>query len=217
MTKTALIAGATGMTGKLLLKKLLDSNHYNKVIVLLRKPVAIENPKAEVLIVNFDKPEDFSGKLIADDIFCCLGTTINKAKSKEAFKKVDLEYPLKLAEITKSNGASQFLVMSSMGANPDSIIFYSKVKGTLESELKKVGFNTLRIFRPSLLMGNREEFRLGERIGTFFYKFFSWLFIGKWRRYKGIASEAVALAMFKAAQLNDSGVIIYESDEISAL
>lgn len=217
MPKTALIAGATGMTGKILLQKLLDSNNYNKVIVLLRKPIIINHPHAEVLIADFNRLGDLAAKLMADDVFCCLGTTINKAKSKEAFKKVDLEYPLKLAEITKNNGARQFLVMSSMGANPDSVIFYSRIKGTLEKELKKIGFITLRIFRPSLLLGKRDEFRLGESIGVIFYKMFSWLFAGRWRKYKGIASEVVAQAMFNTAQLNDTGIIIYESDEISRL
>jgi len=217
MTKTALIAGATGMTGKQLLKKLIACNIYNKVIVLVRNHISIEHLKAEVVVVDYDKLEDFASKLIADDVFCCMGTTIKKAKSKDAFRKVDYYYPVKLASLTQKNGATQFMVISSIGANSHSKIFYSKVKGLMENELQKTSFNTIRIFRPSLLLGEREEFRFGEKMGIGLYKMFSWLFTGSLKRYKAIEANVVAQGMLNAAQLKDKGIFVYESDEINRM
>ena len=178
MTRTALIAGATGLTGSALLKILENAETYSKIIILTRRPSENRHLKVEEIVTDADSLSLHNTKLIADDIFCCLGTTIKKAKSRDAFKKVDLYYPLELAKLTKQNGATRFFVVSSMGANEKSKIFYSKVKGTLEKELIHIGFNALHIFRPSLLLGKRNEFRFGEYAGTILYKMLSWLFIG---------------------------------------
>lgn len=217
MKKTALIAGATGLTGSYLLQHLIRSDAYEKIKILTRKPLYFADPKVEVLLVDFDNLTPYKDKLHAHDVFCCMGTTIKKAKSKEAFKLVDLNYPLSIARLTKEMGAEQFLLISSMGANQNSMIFYSKVKGILENEIKKAGFVSLHIFRPSLLLGKRNEFRLGEKAGIVLYNLFSWIFIGKLRKYKGIKAEKVALGMFKAAQLNIKGIHTYESDKIATI
>ena len=215
--KIALIVGATGLTGKSLLKYLLEENTYEKVIALTRKDLQIKNDKLLQLIGDYSNLEQYKKMLKADDVFCCLGTTIKKAGTKEAFKIVDLNYPLEIAHITKENGARQFLVISAMGANPESSIFYSKVKGLMEAELQKVGFEVIHIFRPSLLLGNRDEFRLGEYLGIAFYKLISWLFVGKLKKYRGIQADTVARAMYRAAQLNRTGINIYASDKISEI
>jgi len=216
-TKTALIIGASGLTGNELLKFLINTETYEKVIVLVRKPLIIENKKIEQLIVDFNNLGQYKEKFKADDVFCCLGTTIKKAKTKEAFKMVDLHYPLEIARMTKENGARQFLIISSMGANSKSSIFYSQVKGTMEDEIKKIGFESVHIFRPSLLLGKRDEFRLGEYFGTAFFKLVSWLFVGKLKRYRGIQAATVASAMCKTAQIGRKGVNIYLSDEIKEI
>ncbi|MDD3878066.1 MAG: oxidoreductase [Bacteroidales bacterium] len=217
MPKTAIIAGATGLTGSALLKVLLASDVYEKVIILSRRSIGFQHTKATELLVEFDKLSTYKNEMHADDIFCCLGTTIKKAKSKEAFKKVDFGYPLELAKITKTQGASRFMVVSSMGANPNSRIFYSHIKGTMEAALQEINFESLNIFRPSLLLGEREEFRFGERIGIGLYKLLSWLFIGGLKKYKGIQAEDVAKAMFRIAQMQTKGVNIYQSETIDKI
>ena len=215
--KTSLIVGATGLTGKALLHNLLEADEYDKVMVLVRKPISISNEKLIQRVVDFDKLYVYKEQFIADDVFCCLGTTIKKAKTKEAFKKVDLQYPLEIARLTKENGARQFLVISAMGANPKSSVFYSQAKGLMESELQKIGFDTLHIFRPSMLLGNRDEFRLGEKVGIVLFKLLSWLFVGSLKKYKAIHTDVVAKAMYKAAQAEKIGVNIYPSDKIKLM
>ena len=215
--KTSLIVGATGLTGKALLHNLLEADEYDKVMVLVRKPISISNEKLIQRVVDFDKLYVYKEQFIADDVFCCLGTTIKKAKTKEAFKKVDLQYPLEIARLTKENGARQFLVISAMGANPKSAVFYSQAKGLMESELQKIGFDTLHIFRPSMLLGNRDEFRLGEKVGIVLFKLLSWLFVGSLKKYKAIHTDVVAKAMYKAAQAEKIGVNIYPSDKIKLM
>ncbi len=217
MSKTAIIAGATGLTGKFLLQLLIDSEIYSSVKVITRKTLDLNKPKVQEIITDFNTIDNFKHLLVADDVFCCLGTTIKKAKTKDAFKIIDMDYPLRIATLCKENKASQYLLISSMGANPNSLIFYPKVKGMLEEELKKIGFDGLHIFRPSLLLGKRQEFRFGEYLGTAIYKLFAWTLIGKLKKYKGIKAEAVAFGMFKQAQLNLKGIHIYESDKIAYL
>jgi uncharacterized protein YbjT (DUF2867 family) len=164
MQKTALIAGASGLTGSFLLKKLLQTENYSKITALVRKPLELEHPRLEQVVFDFDHPDEAA--LQADHVYCCLGTTIKKAGSKVAFRKVDLEYPLNLAKISHQKGASRFAVITSMGSGQKSMFFYSQVKGELEDELKKIPFEGLFIFRPSLLVGNRTEKRFGEGAAT---------------------------------------------------
>jgi len=213
--KTALIAGATGLTGSTLLKILTASDVYEKISLVSRKMLSVQHTKTEEVLVDFDKLEDFANRLHADDVFCCLGTTIKKAGSKEILKKVDYEYPLQLAKITKGNGAKRFLLVSAMGASEKSPFFYSRVKGALEKSLSDLGFDALHIFRPSLLLGKRNEFRFGEQVAVILFKMLSWAFVGPLRKYKGIKAETVANAMFIAAQKDGQGVKIWESDMIN--
>lgn len=215
--KTALLVGATGLIGKVCLYQLLENNQYTRVIVLVRKPLAIKHPQLHQVIVNFDALENYKEEIIADDIFCCLGTTIKVAGTQQNFKKVDYEYPLKVATLALQNGATQFLLVSSMGANVQSTVFYSKVKGEVENAIGALGYVSYSIFRPSLLLGNRTQFRLGELIAQAMMKATGFLFIGPLKKYKAIQAATVAKAMVKAALSNSKGKTLYQSDEISKL
>jgi uncharacterized protein YbjT (DUF2867 family) len=215
--RTALIVGATGLIGKSCLYELLENTSYTKVIALVRKPLAIKHHQLHQLVVNFDELDSLTNELVADDVFCCLGTTIKVAGSQENFRKVDLEYPLKVAELTLQNGATQFLLVSAMGANTQSSIFYNKVKGEVEERIGALGFLSFHIFQPSLLLGARKEFRLGELIGKAIMKGLSFLFIGPIKKYKAIPGATVAKAMVAIALQQKAGLYIYESDSISSI
>lgn len=214
-TKTALIIGATGLTGQQCLNELLASKAYSKVIALVRKPLAMQNPKLEVQEVDFDKLDNYKAVIKADDIYCAMGTTIGKAGSQQAFKKVDYDYPLQIAEIALWNGAKKFILVSSLGADANSSVFYSRTKGELEEALKKMNYTALLIFRPSILLGDRTEKRVGEQIGRFVAEKFSFLFAGPLQKYKGTPVSLLAKQMVKAANTDSyNGVVVIENDAI---
>jgi uncharacterized protein YbjT (DUF2867 family) len=207
--KTALIVGASGLIGKHLAQKLLESNYYEKVSVIVRKPLNIIHPKLEQIIMDFENLD--ASKIMAEDIFCCLGTTMKQAGSKEAFYKVDFTYPLNFAKAGLANGAKQFLFVSSMGADEKSLVYYSRVKGEIEKALSDLHYSTLLIFRPSMLEGERENPRMGEKIGNVVMNFFAPLIPDK---YKVIMGEKVAQAMLELAQKNIKNKNIFESDSL---
>jgi uncharacterized protein YbjT (DUF2867 family) len=209
--KTALIAGASGLIGKQLLTLLLVDMDYDEVKAITRAPLNITHPKLKNIIVEFDILADYESSLKADDVFCCLGTTIRIAKTKEAFRKVDYEYPLALARATKSQGATQYLLVSALGADKNSSVFYNRVKGEVEEAIGQVGFRSLHILRPSLLLGERSEKRAGEGAATTFFKFFGGLVP---KKYKAIDSAKVATAMVVLARENNPGFYFHESREL---
>ncbi|HEU5291592.1 MAG TPA: NAD(P)H-binding protein [Cyclobacteriaceae bacterium] len=209
--KTALIAGSTGLIGKQLLQLLLEDQYYGKVIAITRKPLVVQHAKLENLVLDYDKLAEHDAELKADDVFCCLGTTIKIAKTKEAFRKVDFEYPHVLARITKNQGATQYLLISALGADKKSGIFYNKVKGDVEDAISAIAFRTVHIFRPSLLLGDRTEQRAGEGAATTFFKALGFLIPAK---YKAIDSAKVARAMLSFAKTNDPGFFFHESKEL---
>ena len=213
--KTALIAGASGLVGSYCLQLLLQSNRYKKVISIGRKVLPLEHPKLEQKLVDFDILESYQHSLIADDIYCCLGTTIKKAGSKENFFKVDFTYVVKLATITAANFASQFLVVSALGADASSKIFYSQVKGKMETAVKPLNFLGVHIFQPSLLLGNRTEKRFGEKVAQVVSSILPFLFIGPLHQYKPIHARDVAKAMLYAASQDGAGISIYPSVRIA--
>lgn len=216
--KTAIILGATGLIGSFCLTHLLDDNNYSKIISLHRKRINKIHPKFEQHIIDFDSAEDYIKYFKADDIFCCLGTTIKTAGSQAAFRKVDLEYVIESARFSAQNGAQQFLVVSSIGADAASGNFYLRTKGEMEEALKKIAFKNIHIFRPSMLLGPRKEFRLGENIGKVAMKMFAPFMFGSLKKYKAIEAETVALAMIKAAnQPGAKAINVYESDEIEEM
>jgi uncharacterized protein YbjT (DUF2867 family) len=209
--KTALIAGSTGLIGKQLLTLLLSTNRYDKVIALTRHDLGFTHRKLVELKVDFSQLDQYADKLVADDVFCCLGTTMTKAKSKQKFYEVDFTYPLRLAVATKLNNAKQYLIVSALGANKKSAMYYNRVKGEAEEAIGNLGFESLHILRPSLLLGSRDEQRPGEDAAKTFYKFFGFLIPTK---YKGIDASAVARAMLHYASQQQPGKFIHESREM---
>ncbi|ESU32254.1 hypothetical protein G3A_12380 [Bacillus sp. 17376] len=217
MGKKALIAGSTGLIGNELLQILLDSKEYDQVTAIVRRPLDVKHSKLVERVIDFDRLEEYIGLFAVDDVFCCLGTTIKKAKTKEAMWKIDVDYPVSIAKLASSKGARKFLLVSSMNADPDSPIFYSKMKGKLEEEIKRIPFETTAIFRPSLLLGERDEFRLGERAAAAIFTKMPFLFAGPFKKYKAIEGKTVASAMYRVAQLDKTGFTIYPSEHIHEL
>ncbi|EMJ95807.1 oxidoreductase [Leptospira alstonii] len=213
--KNALVAGATGLIGKYLLEELSASSHYQKVYALVRRPGS--GIGAEEIVSDFDTLSVSSFPEGITDVFCSLGTTISKAGSQENFKKVDYEYVLKLGRLAKEKGAKSFLVVSALGADPKSLVFYNRVKGEMERGLEEIGFSFLGIFRPSLLEGERTEVRPGETVGQLFAKIVNPFLLGGIRKYRSIHGRTVAKAMIRIAQKEPSGVRILESDRIADL
>jgi uncharacterized protein YbjT (DUF2867 family) len=215
--KTALVAGSTGLVGKALVQQLINEKLYNKIIILSRKDLNYDNNNTQVVIIpDFDNLIKHKNSLIADDVFCCLGTTIKKAGSKENFKKIDFQYALEIAKITVVNDAKQFVLVSSMGADVNSIFFYNRVKGLLEQELKKLPFKSLLIVRPSLLLGSREEHRAGEKLAQKIVPLFSPFLTGSFKKYRAIEAEDVAKAMIFVAKGKYRGVHVFQSDEVQS-
>ncbi|MGM7634352.1 oxidoreductase [Bacillus sp. Hm123] len=212
MGKVALVAGATGLVGSEVVQQLLATSAYEKVITVVRRSSGMVHDKLEEKVVNFD---ELTLDESIDHVYCCLGTTIKKAKTKEAFQKVDLDYPLRLAKLAKKHQVSQFLVISSMGASVKSPFFYSRVKGELEQQLQALELNGLHIFRPSLLLGEREESRLGEGIAEKLASVFPFLFTGPLKKYQPIHAKTVAHAMVAMALTESGGVHMYESENIA--
>lgn len=208
--KTALVAGGTGLIGNQLLQLLLESPQYSKVIALTRRDLPGHSKLVQIKI-EFGNITEKAESLKTDDVFCCLGTTMAKAGSKEKFRQVDFYYPLLLAKITHSAGAKQYMLVSALGANKASSIYYNEVKGEIEETVSTVEFETVHIFRPSLLLGSRTEKRSGEDAAKFFYKVFGFLIPGK---YKAIESVKVARAMLHFASQNKKGNFIHESKEL---
>jgi uncharacterized protein YbjT (DUF2867 family) len=208
--KTAIIAGASGLIGRSLTQQLLNSNQYSNVIALVRKPLGISHSKFSEVTVDFDRISDFVDFPMGEDIFCCLGTTMKNAGSKEAFFKVDYTYCYDLAKRGLQAGADRFFLVSAMGANPKASNFYSRVKGELEDQLSFLGYRTVYVFKPSLLRGDRKEFRFGEKLALIITRIIP--FIGPWKKYRPIHVDKVADAMVKVAKQDDKGFYYYQSD-----
>jgi uncharacterized protein YbjT (DUF2867 family) len=217
MSKKAVIAGATGLIGRELVHLLLHDIRYEEVYILVRTKTPLDHPKLTQVVTDFSNLEGIADYLNLADVFCALGTTIKIAKTQEAFRKVDYEYPLQLAQLAQTHAANQFLVVTAMGANAHSRIFYSKVKGQLENSLRLLGLAALHIFHPSLLLGDRKEVRSGERIGSILSKGLNVFLVGSLSKYKPIHVNTVARGMIQAAQQEAIGTQVYEYDQILKL
>lgn len=207
--KTAIVLGTTGLIGKKVTEHLLKNDTYSTVIILVRKPLNINHPKLKQHIFNYDAIDNTLLK--GDDLFCCLGTTIKTAGSKEAFRKVDLDYVVNVAKVSKGNGINHFAVISAMGANKNSRVFYNQIKGEMEEAIKAIGFDSTYVIRPSLLLGNRKEFRFGELIGKFFMITLSFLIP---KKYRAIYDVQVAISMIHFMSHTEHGYFIKENDEL---
>lgn len=227
-TKIALIVGASGLVGEHLLTLLLASPRYSKVIVMVRQPLKFKHDKLEQWTVDF---ENLSQHLCNDDpivnksqsnndcneftkidhIYCTLGTTIKKAGSKQAFYRVDYDYPLAIAQHFHLHGASLFAIVSAIGANKSAKVFYNHVKGKIEASLTTIGYQHLGIFRPSMLTGKRNEYRLAEHIGSVFMNAFAFIIP---KKYQVIEATKVANAMIAFADSPPQGTSIIQSDQL---
>ncbi len=216
--KTALIAGASGLVGSQCLARLLDDPAYARVLALVRRPLPHPHRKLEQHIVEFDRLGAAGTEFpAADDVFCCLGTTIRQAGSRPAFRQVDFTYVVSLAGLALGRGAKQFLLVSSLGANANSPVFYSRVKGETEAAVTALPFEGRQIFRPSILAGERAEHRPGERAGIMVMRGLSFALLGPLRKYRPIGAGTVARAMVRVALAAPRGVNIFESSEIERL
>jgi uncharacterized protein YbjT (DUF2867 family) len=196
---------------------LLDGPEYDRVTVLARRELPITHKKLEQRVLEFDRLAQTADFPRVHDVFCTLGTTIRRAGSQDAFRKVDYTYPVELARVAVRHRASQFLVVTAVGADPRSRVFYSRVKGEVEEALRRLSFEGIHIFRPSLLVGKRTESRPAERMAAMFSPLVAWAFVGPLARYRPIKAQVVARAMVRTAREATRGVHVYESEEIRRL
>lgn len=212
--RSALILGATGLVGGHCLDLLLASDQYELVRVIARRPLDRINPRLEVHVMDYDRMAEKPHLFAVSDIFCCLGTTIRKAGSPEAFSKVDIDYPAAAARLGAEAGADQFLVVSALGADTDSRIFYNRAKGEMEARVRVAPLRAVWILRPALLLGDRAELRIGERIAEIVMRPIAPLMVGPLQRYRPIEAATVASAMVELALADGTGGVL-ESDQIA--
>ncbi len=208
---TAVIIGATGLNGNLVVEELLRDDNFTTVRVLARRNLNIIHPKLQQEIVNFTNVDEYTKKFGEGDIiFCCIGTTQKKVKGdKDLYKKIDYDIPVNAATIGIAKGFKKFLIVSAIGANENSSNFYLNLKGKTENALKQFHFDSLDIFQPSILNGNRKETRFGEKIIQGLLDIISFLFLGPLKKYHAIGADNVAKAMVYASKQNKNGIHYY--------
>ena len=216
MSRTALLAGATGLVGNQVLSLLLADAAWTRVVTVGRRAAALHHPKLEQRVADLGALDGVSDLPHVDDVFCCLGTTIKQAGSQAAFRRVDHEFVVALGRAGLRAGAVQFLLVSAIGASPASRVFYSRVKGETEAAIAQLHYRSTQIFQPSLLLGQRAEFRLGERIAMLAAPVLSAPLIGRFRRYRPITAETVARAMVRIARDAPPGLHVLAYDAMIA-
>ena len=214
--KTALLFGASGLIGGHLLNQLIKNNNYSKIKIFVRSVPKISDLKIRIFLTDFDNLQNHKEDIKGDDCFFCIGTTKKNSPDKNKYRRVELEIPKEIAQIAKSNLVNSFIFVSALYANPKSSGNYVRFKGMVEEELKRLNFPKLALMRPSFLMGDRKEKRVGEKIGIFVFKLLSPLLLGPLKKMRPIHSETVAKAMIRAANEN-SEKNIFESNEIAEL
>ncbi len=214
--KTALLFGSTGLVGGHVLNYLIQNSNYSKIKLFVRSFTGINNPKIEIIKTDFNNLNKHAEDIKGDECFCCIGTTKKKSPNKNEYQKIELDIPKKIAQIAKSNLVKSFFFVSSGYANPKSSGEYLKFKGLVEEEIKNLNFEKIGIMRPSFLLGERQEVRVGEKFGIILFKLLTPILIGPFRKMRPIQSEIVAKAMIKLANENiDQSV--FETNEISNL
>lgn len=216
-TRTAVVLGATGLVGGHCLELLLHDGAWSRVTVLARRSLGRVHPRLAETVVDFDRLGEHAGAFAASDVFCCLGTTIKQAGSQEAFRRVDHDYVVRSAQLAHERGARRFLLVSALGADAGSRVFYNRVKGEAERDVLALAFEGVALLRPSLLMGRRSEHRAGEAFAQKAAPFVSPLLVGPLRKYRPIPAATVARVMVRLAKDGLTGVRVVENDEIAAL
>lgn len=221
--KTALVFGSTGLVGTELVKQLVTSSEFGKIILVNRSPSGLTSPKVTELVVDFEKitdqPQDLL-KQIAEPVhvvFCSLGTTIKKARSQKAFYRVDHDYAVMTGKIADGLNVPVYVGVSAIATALDSTVYYSRVKAEAERDISALPFakkSSLHFLRPSLLLGDRKEFRFGERLAILTAPLFSWMMAGPLKRYKAIQATQVADAMIRFAHHPHPGVHIHENEDL---
>lgn len=199
-----------------MLQLLLADDHWSSVVALGRREAPFRHGKLAQRIIDLGELETLLDLPKANDVFCCLGTTIKQAGSQEAFRRVDHDYVVALARAGLQSGATQLLLVSAVGADPQSRVFYSRVKGETEAAVRELPYRAIQIFRPSLLLGERSEFRLGERLMMPFTPLLSLVLVARMRRYRPIRARAVAEAMVAVAKEAPRGPNVFEYDAMIA-
>ena len=212
-----IIAGASGLIGKELLYQLLNNNEVKEVVALVRKPLTTQHSKLIQIQIDFEDLNSFSDEIYGDAFYCCLGSTIKKTPDLADYKKVDFDYPLALAQLASANEIAQFHIISALGADINSKLFYPRIKGEIEEELKKIKFKSTHIYQPSLLSGERSENRLLEKIAVFAMQFINPLLLGSLRKYRSIRVSTIAKAIINQTFKNIEGINIYPSNIIEQL
>ena len=214
--KTALLFGASGLVGSHLLNQLIKDTNYSKIKLFVRSVTEIIDPKVEIIKTDFNNLQNHMEDVKGDDCFFCIGTTKQNSSDKDEYRRVELDIPKEIAKIAKLNLVNSFIFVSAIYANPNSSGDYVRFKGLVEEELKRLNFPKLALMRPSFLMGDRKEKRVGEKIGIFVFKLLSPLFLGPLKKMRPINAETVAKAMIRAANENLEKNI-FESNEIAEL
>jgi uncharacterized protein YbjT (DUF2867 family) len=214
--KTAILLGATGLTGGILLEKLLNDPEYEKIILFSRSSVKIENSKIEEHLVDLFQLEKYKEQFKADQVFCCIGTTKSKTPNEETYRKIDYGIPVAAAKLCKENGISTFAVISALGANPDSGMFYNKIKGEMQRDVLAQKIKNTFIFQPSLIAGDRGDKRFFENFAKQAMKILNYALIGPLKKYRSIHPETIARAMIIVSNKGYEKSVI-ESDEIKKI
>lgn len=217
MANKAVIAGASGLIGSELLQLLLQSQHYNEVLALVRSELPVSHKKLVQLVIDFDQLDQYQASISGHAVFCCLGSTRSKTPDLSVYRKIDHDYPLQLAQIARQNRMSHYHLVSAIGANSKSGNFYTKIKGQTEDDIQQVGIKSLHIYQPSLLTGNRKEFRLAEKIATVAMRIIDPLLVGSFNKYRSIPAQTVAQAMYRQSLNTEEGVFIHPSNHIKQL
>ncbi|MGM0836638.1 MAG: oxidoreductase [Bacillota bacterium] len=216
-TKNALILGSTGLIGSRLTNQILENSEYASVCTIVRRPTSIKHPKLKEIVIDFTRILDYIEEFHVDEVFICLGTTRKQAGSKESFKKVDYDYVVETARLAKAQGVQRIAVVSAIGADSQSRFFYNKIKGQMEETVSSIGIPSTYFFRPSLLLGDRKEIRLGEKMGEWLGNAVQPILIGKLKKYRSIEAEKVAKAMVAFMKNSKKGVHHVESDLIQKI
>jgi uncharacterized protein YbjT (DUF2867 family) len=217
VSRSALLAGASGLIGSHVLRLLIEDPEYERVTVVGRRDLPVAHKKLLQRVVDFDRLRELADFPRVHAVFCCLGTTIKQAGSEAEFRKVDYSYVLELARLALRHRASQFLVVTAVGADPRSRVFYSRVKGDVDEAVRRLQFDGVHIFHPSLLLGKRAHARPLERLLMLFSPLVSWVMMGPLARYRPIGAARVARAMVRVAREGTRGVHVYESGQIRRL
>jgi uncharacterized protein YbjT (DUF2867 family) len=213
MNKTAIILGATGLTGNLLLQKLINDDNYTSIKLFSRKKIEGLPLKVEQFIGNIIDLESFKSDFTADEVFCCIGTTLKKTPNKEVYRSIDYGIPTKAAKLSKENNIETFMVISALGASSKSALFYNKLKGEMEDSVLTFGIKNTYILQPSYIQGDRTENRPLERLYDVIFPIVNIFLIGNLKKYKIIKATTIADAMQNLASIKPT-IKRIESDQI---